>query len=104
MWADVFSNNPEKDESLVMDNLRYEQNQQFADACLELVPNNANQHLIDGNIESALPTTLEKSHTGILVLGSTAAKLLETVECDVLAVKPKGFDFYTQNEQTSHSG
>ncbi|MFT4941300.1 MAG: universal stress protein E [Paraglaciecola sp.] len=103
MWADVFSGNPEKDESLVINNLRYEQNQKFADACSELVPNSANQHLISGNIETSLPQTLQKLHAGILVLGttyrtgllgSTAEKLLETVECDVLGVKPKDFEFF----------
>jgi universal stress protein E len=103
MWADVFSGNPEKDESLVIDNMRDEQNQQFAHACSELVPNSANQHLINGDIETSLPNTLDKLHAGILVLGttyrtgllgSTAEKLLETVECDVLGVKPKDFDFF----------
>ncbi|MFT5675598.1 MAG: universal stress protein E [Paraglaciecola sp.] len=102
-WADVFSGNPEKDESLVMDKMRYEQNQQFADVCSELVPNSANQHLISGNIETSLPKTLDILHAGILVLGttyrtgllgSTAEKLLETVECDVLGVKPKDFEFF----------
>jgi universal stress protein E len=102
-WADVFSGNPDKDESLVLDKLRYEQNQQFSAVCSELVPDSAKQHLINGNIGNVLPETLEKLHAGILVLGttyrtgllgSTAEMLLETVECDVLGVKPKDFEFF----------
>lgn len=102
-WADVFSGNPDKDESRVLDTLRYQHNQQFAEVCAELVPNSANQHLISGDIESVLPQTLTRLHAGILVLGntyrtgllgSTAQRLLETVECDVLAIKPKDFEFF----------
>jgi universal stress protein E len=102
-WADVFSGNPDKDESRVIDTLRYRHNQQFAEVCAELVPNSANQHLISGKIENVLPETLTRLRAGILVLGntyrtgllgSTAQRLLETVECDVLAIKPKGFEFF----------
>ena len=103
MWADVFSGNPDKDEESVMDKLRLEQNDKFAETCSELVPNSANQHLITGNLQEVLPEKLEELRTGMLVLGttyrtgllgSTAEKLLETVNCDVLGVKPKDFEFF----------
>jgi universal stress protein E len=103
IWADVFSDNPEKDDASVLNKLRLQQNDQFVEVCSEMVPNSANQHLISGNIQSALPATLDKLHAGILVvgttyrtgfLGSTAEKLLESVECDLLGVKPKDFEFF----------
>lgn len=103
IWADVFSGNPEKDEASVMNKLRLQQNDQFANICSEMVPNSANQHLIFGEIQSTLPATLDKLNVGILIvgttyrtgfLGSTAEKLLETVNCDLLGVKPKDFKFF----------
>ncbi|MFT5313283.1 MAG: universal stress protein E [Paraglaciecola sp.] len=102
-WADVFSGNPDKDESRVLDKLRDEHNQQFAQECAELIPNSANQHLISGEIGNVLPQTLRRLHAGILVLGTTyrtgllgssAQRLLETVESDLLVIKPKDFEFF----------
>ncbi|WP_339723249.1 universal stress protein [uncultured Paraglaciecola sp.] len=101
MWADVFSYDPHQNESMVLEKLRYQHNVKFAKECTEYVPNSANQHIISGDIDEVLPTTLQQLQAGILVLGttyrtgllgSTAQKLIETVDCDLLAVKPKGFD------------
>ncbi len=101
MWADVFSIDQNKNESMVLEQLRYKHNQAFAQACSEYVPNSANQHIVSGDIDKIMPATLEQLNAGILVLGttyrtgllgSTAQSLIETVECDLLAVKPKGFE------------
>lgn len=101
MWADVFSYDTHQNESMVLEKLRYQHNVKFAQACSEYVPNSANQHIISGDIDDVLPKTLEQLNAGILVLGttyrtgllgSTAQRLIETVDCDLLAVKPKGFE------------
>jgi universal stress protein E len=101
MWADVFSYDTHQNESMVLEKLRYQHNVKFAQACSEYVPNSANQHIISGDIDEVLPQTLGQLNAGILVLGttyrtgllgSTAQRLIETVDCDLLAVKPKGFE------------
>ncbi|MEP1445139.1 MAG: universal stress protein [Paraglaciecola sp.] len=101
MWADVFSFDQEQNESMVLEKLRYQHNLKFAKECSEFVPNSENQHIISGDIEEVLPKTLGQLRAGILVLGttyrtgllgSTAQKLIETVDCDLLAVKPTGFE------------
>jgi universal stress protein E len=101
MWADVFSFDQHQNESMVLEQLRYQHNVKFAEECSEYVPKSENQHIISGDIDHVLPKTLKLLEAGILVLGttyrtgllgSTAQRLIETVECDVLAVKPKGFE------------
>jgi universal stress protein E len=101
MWADVFSFDQHQNESMVLEQLRYQHNVKFAEECSEYVPKSENQHIISGDIDHVLPKTLGLLEAGILVLGttyrtgllgSTAQRLIETVECDVLAVKPKGFE------------
>ncbi|MBU3006078.1 universal stress protein [Paraglaciecola arctica] len=101
MWADVFSFDQEQNESMVLEKLRYQHNLKFAKECSEFVPNSENQHIISGDIEEVMPKTLGQLRAGILVLGttyrtgllgSTAQKLIETVDCDLLAVKPTGFE------------
>jgi universal stress protein E len=98
--ADVFSGIPDSSSSAVLDKLRYQHNEKFAQACSEYVPNSANQHLISGDMENALPQALERLNAGILVLGttyrsgflgSTAQSLIEIVDCDLLAIKPSNF-------------
>lgn len=100
-WTDVFSVDEQHNESMVLEQLRYQHNLKFAEACSEYVPNSANQHILSGEIEHVLPSTLTSLHAGIAVmgttyrtglLGSTAQKLVETVECDLLAIKPKDFE------------
>jgi len=102
MWGDVFpseQNSPEN-ESMLLEKLRYQHNVNFAQTCSEYVPNSENQHIVSGDIEHILPETLTRLHAGILVLGthrtrllgSTAQRLVETVECDLLAVKPRDFE------------
>ena len=101
MWADVFSYDEQQNESMVLEKLRYQHNAKFAEECTEYVPNSENQHIISGDIDDILPKTLDQLNAGILVigttyrtglLGSTAQRLIETVDCDLLAVKPKGFE------------
>ncbi|MGK0306539.1 MAG: universal stress protein E [Gammaproteobacteria bacterium] len=101
MWADVFSFDQHQNESMALEQLRYQHNVKFAEECSEYVPKSENQHIISGDIDHVLPKTLKLLEAGILVLGttyrtgllgSTAQRLIETVECDVLAVKPKGFE------------
>ena len=101
MWADVFSFDTHQNESMVLEKLRNQHNLKFAKECTEYVPNSKNQHIISGDIDDVLPKTLEQLNAGILVLGttyrtgllgSTAQRLIETVDCDLLAVKPKGFE------------
>jgi universal stress protein E len=101
MWADVFSVDEHQNESMVLEQLRYQHNVKFANECSEYVPNSENQHIISGDINHVLPKTLAQLGAGILVLGttyrtgllgSTAQRLVETVDCDLLAVKPKGFE------------
>jgi universal stress protein E len=101
MWADVFSYDEHQNESMVLEKLRYQHNVKFAKECSEYVPNSEHQHIISGDIDDILPKTLEQLNAGILVigttyrtglLGSTAQRLIETVDCDLLAVKPKGFE------------
>lgn len=101
MWADVFSYDQQKNEPMVLEKLRSQHNAKFTEECSEYVPNSANQHIISGDIDDVLPKTLGQLNAGILVLGttyrtgllgSTAQRLIETVECDLLAVKPKGFE------------
>lgn len=101
MWADVFSFDQEQNESMVLEKLRYQHNLKFAKECSEFVPNSENQHIISGDIEEVMPKTLGQLRAGILVLGttyrtgllgSTAQKLIETVDCDLLAIKPTGFE------------
>jgi universal stress protein E len=86
---------------MVLEKLRYQHNEKFSTACSEYVPNSENQHIISGDIDDVLPKKLSQINAGILVLGttyrtgllgSTAQRLIETVECDLLAVKPKGFE------------
>ncbi|GAC22024.1 universal stress protein [Paraglaciecola arctica] len=101
MWADVFSYDQQQNEPMVLEKLRNQHNVKFAEECSEYVPNSANQHIISGDIDDVLPKTLDQLKAGILVLGttyrtgllgSTAQRLIETVGCDLLAVKPKGFE------------
>jgi universal stress protein E len=101
MWADVFSVDEHQNESMVLEQLRYQHNVKFAGECSEYVPNSENQHIISGDIDHVLPETLTQLDAAILVLGttyrtgllgSTAQRLIETVDCDLLAVKPKGFE------------
>ena len=101
MWADVFSFDANQNESMVLEKLRYQHNEKFSTACSEYVPNSENQHIISGDIDDVLPKKLSQINAAILVLGttyrtgllgSTAQRLIETVECDLLAVKPKGFE------------
>jgi universal stress protein E len=101
MWADVFSVDEHQNESMVLEQLRYQHNVKFAEECSEYVPNSENQHIISGDINHVLPKTLTQLDAGILVLGttyrtgllgSTAQRLVEAVDCDLLAVKPKGFE------------
>jgi universal stress protein E len=101
MWADVFSFDEHQNESMVLEQLRYQHNVKFVEECSEYVPKSENQHIVSGDIDHVLPKTLRKLNAGILVLGttyrtgllgSTAQRLIETVNCDVLAVKPKGFE------------
>jgi universal stress protein E len=103
IWGDVFP--IEKDqphnESMILEKLRLQHNLKFAEQCTEYVPNSEYQHIVSGEIDDVLPDTLNRLHAGILVLGttyrtgllgSTAQRLIETVDCDLLAVKPKGFE------------
>ena len=101
MWADIFSVDEHQNESMVLEKLRYQHNIKFAEECSEYVPNSENQHIISGDIDDVLPKTLTQFNAGILVLGttyrtgllgSTAQRLIEAVDCDILAVKPKGFE------------
>jgi universal stress protein E len=101
LWEKVFPAATQTDEAKIMENLRYEHNAQFARECLDWVPNSANQHLFSGAIEPVLPPALPTLHAGILVLGttyrsgllgSTAQELVETVDCDILGVKPRDFE------------
>ncbi|MFQ3219442.1 MAG: universal stress protein E [Paraglaciecola sp.] len=101
LWEKVFPAATQTDEAKIMENLRYEHNAQFARECLDWVPNSANQHLFSGAIEQVLPPALPTLHAGILVLGttyrsgllgSTAQELVETVDCDILGVKPRDFE------------
>ncbi|MFQ3236719.1 MAG: universal stress protein E [Paraglaciecola sp.] len=101
LWGKVFPAATHTDEANIMENLRYEHNAQFARECIDWVPNSANQHLLSGAIEQVLPSALPKLHAGILVLGttyrsgllgSTAQELVETVDCDILGVKPRDFE------------
>jgi universal stress protein E len=101
MWADVFSFDQQQNESMVLEKLRNQHNVKFAKECSEYVPNSENQHVVSGDIDEVLPKTLGQLSAGILVLGttyrtgllgSTAQRLIETVDCDLLAVKPKGFE------------
>ena len=101
MWADVFSVDEHQNESMVLEQLRYQHNVKFAKECSEYVPNSENQHIISGDIDHVVPKTLGQLNGGILVLGttyrtgllgSTAQRLIEAVDCDLLAVKPKGFE------------
>lgn len=101
MWTDVFSVDEHQNESMVLEQLRYQHNVKFAGECAEYVPNSENQHIISGDIDHVLPKTLTQLNAGILVLGttyrtgllgSTAQRLIEAVDCDLLAVKPKGFE------------
>jgi universal stress protein E len=103
IWGDVFptEQNQSQNESMVLEKLRYQHNLKFAQECGEYVPNSEYQHIVSGEIDDVLPDTLNRLHAGILVLGttyrtgllgSTAQRLIETVDCDLLAVKPKGFE------------
>ena len=101
LWEKVFPAATQTDEAKIMENLRYEHNAQFARECVDWVPNSANQHLLSGAIDEVLPPALPELHAGILVLGttyrsgllgSTAQELVETVDCDILGVKPKDFE------------
>ena len=101
MWADVFSVDEHQNESMVLEHLRYQHNIKVVEECSEYVPNSENQHIVSGDINHVLPKTLTQLDAGILVLGttyrtgllgSTAQRLIEAVDCDLLAVKPKGFE------------
>ena len=108
--TDVFPSNTKVNSTTVLDQLRDQSNQTFAKACSEIVPRSEHQHLISGPIVDALPGTLERLNTGILVLGttyrtgflgSTAQKLLERVNCDILAIKPNDFDALRYDRETT---
>jgi universal stress protein E len=103
MWADVYpgEQNSHENESMLLEKLRYQHNVNFAQTCTKYVPHSENQHIVSGDIDHILPDTLTRLNAGILVLGttyrtgllgSTAQRLVETVECDLLAVKPTGFE------------
>jgi len=101
MWADVFSVDEHQNESMVLEQLRYQHNVKVVEECSEYVPNSENQHIVSGDINHVLPKTLTQLDASILVLGttyrtgllgSTAQRLIEAVDCDLLAVKPKGFE------------
>jgi universal stress protein E len=101
MWADVFSVDEHQNESMVLEQLRYQHNVRFAAECSEYVPSSENQHIVSGDIDHVMPKTLSQLDAGILVLGttyrtgllgSTAQRLIEAVDCDLLAIKPQGFE------------
>jgi universal stress protein E len=101
IWTDVFPANSNDTNLKVLDNLRLQHNQKFAQECAEFVPDSANQHLVSGELVSTLAATVEKLGVGTLVagtsyrtgfLGSSAEELLEELNCDLLVVKPKDFE------------
>jgi len=64
----------------------------------------AQSHLLEGDPEEALPDFLEKEKVDLLIMGAvsrsrldsalighTAERLLDSVSCDVLVIKPDGF-------------
>jgi universal stress protein E len=55
MWADVFSYDEAQNESMVLEQLRYQHNLKFAEECTEYVANSKNQHIISGDIDHVLP-------------------------------------------------
>lgn len=101
IWTEVFPANNNDSNLAVLDNLRLQHNQKFAEECSELVPDSANQHLLAGELVSTLAATVEKLEVGTLVvgtsyrtglLGSKAEELLEELNCDLLVVKPIDFE------------
>jgi universal stress protein E len=99
--ADIFQDTSDSNSSTVLEKLRYQHNIKFTQACSEYIPSSEHQHLISGTMEGTLPQTLKRLNTGILVLGttyrtgllgSTAQKLVEIVDCDLLAIKPSNFE------------
>ena len=100
-WGDVFIADADTNAADVMQKLQQQHQEQLAAECKDIIKDSDNLHLISGMVEDALPEFLEDNNAGMLVLGttyrtgllgSTAEKLLDRVECDVLAIKPKGFE------------
>jgi universal stress protein E len=98
--TDVIVNTLDNGSLDVLDKLRYQHNEKFAQACSEYVPDSESQHLVSGEMEDVLPKALTRLNAGVLVLGttyrsgllgSTAQRLIEIVNCDLLAIKPTNF-------------
>ena len=101
IWTDVFPAAPQSDNRHVLDELREQQYKMFTEASEEFVPHVENRHFINGDIADEIPELASKLNASIVVLGTTyrtgflgssAEKILETVEVDLLVVKPSGFD------------
>jgi len=101
IWTDVFPANPDADNQHVLTELKEHHYQMFTDTCTELVPHAENRHFINGSVEDEIPELASKLRASVVVLGTTyrtgllgssAEKILENVEIDLLVVKPFGFE------------
>lgn len=101
IWTDVFPANPDVNDHRVLDDLRELHSKKFNQDCQDTVPNSENRHLIEGSVDEVIPTLVLEQKVAIVVLStehrtglleSTAEDILEAVECDVLAIKPAGFE------------
>jgi universal stress protein E len=89
---------------LSYEELKEQERQAFETFCVNLAAPRARRHLVDGNPAIAIPRMAKKLGAGIVVMGAlsrsglqrvfignTAERILGSLDCDVLVVKPADF-------------
>lgn len=101
VWSDVYPDQTDADPKNMLNSLKGQYQHGFKQLCDTYKIKPGNRHFIDGNITDKLPALITQLNAGTVVvgtsyrtgwLGSTAQWLLESVGCDILAVKPEGFE------------
>ena len=101
IWADIFPSDHQGDKNKVVTLLKERHQRDFSQTCKDTISDPANMHLVDGQVTTALPQQADKLRAGVVVvgttfrtgfLGSTAEALVDTLNCDILAIKPLDFD------------
>ena len=106
LWQGVGMNYPGYGVALIehgdyLEESRKHQNDRFDSILSNYTIADSNKHLVKGEPDKLLPEIVEDYDIDLLImgttyrtglLGSTAEKILDSVHCDILAVKPEGFE------------
>lgn len=105
IWADIFPASHQEKPRIVLDALKEQHHEAFTHACRNIVTSPEHLHMVEGSTIETLTRSVAELNAGILVvgttyrtglLGSTAETLADTIDCDVLVVKPIDFAEYIE--------